>query len=85
MRKKRKAPPSASTQPGGRWDFNRASHSFIKMELTDSENSAMTFMYKFAKVFGGEVNASALRAIKKAFPVAGQEDEVARRIKEYKA
>lgn len=58
----------------GRWDFNRASHSFIKMELTDSESSAMTFMYKFAKVFGGEVNASALRAIQKAFPVEGQEN-----------
>lgn len=56
-----------SAPRSGRYDFNKASYSFIKMELSDSETSSMAFMYKLSKVFGGELTEASRSALGKAY------------------
>jgi len=57
----------------GTWEFDRDATSFLKMEVSDRDTTTLAFLYKFSKVFGGEVNKTVLGVISKIFDVEEQE------------
>ena len=57
----------------GRWEFDTASNSFIKMEITDRDSSTLAFLYNFAKVLGGDINEKVLSVLDKVFPMEDRE------------
>lgn len=57
----------------GIWEFDRTSHSFLKMEITDRDTTTLAFLYKFSKVFGGEINKTVFSVMDKIFDVEKQE------------
>ena len=51
----------------GKWIFNSAEHSWNKLDVTDHDAATLAFLYKFSKVFGGQISKSVLNAIDKMF------------------
>ncbi|KAF0125893.1 MAG: hypothetical protein FD189_1314 [Elusimicrobia bacterium] len=57
----------------GRLNFNRDHYSFAKTHVSDQDASTLAFLYKFSKVFGGQISESVLKSIDKFFVVEGEE------------
>lgn len=57
----------------GKWEYDRASHSFLKLDISDRDSSILAFLYKFSKVFGGDLNKNVLGVIDKLFVIEDQE------------
>ncbi len=57
----------------GRLNFNRDHYSFAKTHVSDQDASTLAFLYKFSKVFGGQISESVLKSIDKFFVVENEE------------
>jgi predicted DNA-binding transcriptional regulator YafY len=57
----------------GRWNFNREHYSFVKTHVSDHDAATLAFLYKFSKVFGGQISDSVLKSIDKFFVVEDEE------------
>ncbi len=51
----------------GKWLFDTTQQSWDKVEVTDHDAATLAFLYKFSKVFGGQISKSVLKAIDKMF------------------
>ncbi|MBU2572461.1 MAG: WYL domain-containing transcriptional regulator [Elusimicrobia bacterium] len=53
----------------GKWLFDTTDQCWDKLEVTDHDAATLAFLYKFSKVFGGQISSSVLKAIDKMFCV----------------
>ncbi len=53
----------------GKWLFDTSGQSWDKLEVTDHDAATLAFLYKFSKVFGGQISKSVLKSIDKMFCV----------------
>ena len=51
----------------GKWLFDTTEQCWDKMEVTDHDAATLAFLYKFSKVFGGQISKSVLKSIDKMF------------------
>lgn len=51
----------------GKWLFDTTDQCWDKVEVTDHDAATLAFLYKFSKVFGGEISKSVLKSIDKMF------------------
>ncbi|MCX5784549.1 MAG: WYL domain-containing protein [Elusimicrobia bacterium] len=51
----------------GKWLFDTTDQCWDKVEVTDHDAATLAFLYKFSKVFGGQISKSVLKAIDKMF------------------
>ena len=51
----------------GKWLFNAAQHNLDKIDVSDHDAVTLAFLYKFSRVFGGQMSKSVLKAIDKMF------------------
>jgi len=51
----------------GKWLFDTTDQCWDKVEVTDHDAATLAFLYRFSKVFGGQISKSVLKAIDKMF------------------
>ena len=53
----------------GKWLFDTTDQCWDKVEVTDHDAATLAFLYKFSRVFGGQISKSVLKSIDKMFSV----------------